>query len=700
MRYYRFFSSLLKIRFFCLAVIFILLLFPLQLLSYSGPYYVATYGSNSFTGSNSAPFATIQKAIDVMSPGVTNSICYVFPGTYQEQVLIESNNNTGYMVITAVSNANPPILYGSSVSNYGIQMLNTGYVAISNLVIKSYFKGIFLSNNSTNNLIYNNTIYSNDIGIYINGKYNTILFNSISNNNQYGIKLKANSISNYLSRNIICFNGWVNIYITNSDNNSINNNNISMAAYQGIFIWNGNNNTIASNNIYNNSNGIYILYGDNNSVITNNIYNNSNGIRVEQGISNIIFLNSIYDNDKGVLFAANAASNYITRNNVENNQFFGIGIDSGADNNYIVSNIIQGDGSDQDKGINIINGAYNKIYRNLIRNNLNYGIYLGGTATNIEIINNTIFKSINCDGIFWTNVSSGEMFNNIILSNGYTGGGYGIKCTTIGGQVYAAYNDLYGNQKGVTNGNINWGNGNVFTDPMIDTITSFEIILNLSAAVDSGTNIPGVTDYIYSKYPDMGWKESSFSFTNIPSIPGITDIEIVNYNEIIIYWQDLQNESAYYLYKNSIDNTNSADLIEILTYDTVSYIETSVSAEQTYYYWLKAGNRFGLTGFSKGKYITTPSIYFKAPYAVFPTVFNPDIHVKAKIYFTEDKPEVSIKIYDVAGNIVKTWKRVSGTKFVEWDGKHDNGSYLSIGVYIVYVKGKNINEKIKMILTR
>ncbi|MCK4500188.1 right-handed parallel beta-helix repeat-containing protein, partial [Candidatus Babeliales bacterium] len=638
-------------------------------------------------------------AINVMSAGVTNAICYIFPGMYQEQVQIDSNNNSGYMVITAVSNANPPILYGSSISNYGIQMFNVGYVAISNLIIRNYINGISFSNNSTNNLSYNNTIYSNDIGIYINGKYNTIMFNSISNNSLYGIKLEANSISNCLSGNTICSNGLVNIYITNSDNNSINNNNISMAAYQGIFIRNGNNNIIASNNIYNNSNGIYILYGDNNSVITNNIYNNSNGIRIEEGISNIIFLNSIYNNNQGVLFVANAVNNYITRNNVENNQIYGIGIASGSDNNYIVSNIIQGDGSDQDKGINIINGAYNKIYRNLIRNNLNYGIYLEGTATNIEIINNTIFKSINQDGIFWTNESSGEMFNNIILSNGYTGGGYGIKCTTTG-QVYAAYNDLYGNQAGVTNGNISWGNGNVFTDPMIDTSTTFEIILNLSAAVDSGTNIPGVTDDFYSKYPDMGWKESSLSLTNIPLIPGITDIEIVNYNELIINWQDLQNESAYYLYRNSIDDTNSANLLVILTYNTTSYIDTSVSAEQTYYYWLKAKNRFGLTGFSKGKYIITPSIYFKAPYAVFPTVFNPDIHVKAKIYFTEDKPEVSIKIYDVAGNIVKTWKKVSGTKFVEWDGKHENGSYLSIGVYIVYVKGKNINEKIKMILTR
>jgi len=61
---------------------------------------------------------------------------------------------------------------------------------------------------------------------------------------------------------------------------------------------------------------------------------------------------------------------------------------------------------------------------------------------------------------------------------------------------------------------------------------------------------------------------------------------------------------------------------------------------------------------------------------------------------------VDIVIYDVAGNIVKTWDNVSGERYKEWDGKNDNGKELNAGIYIVYIKGKDIDEKIKMVIIK
>ncbi|MDD5066314.1 MAG: right-handed parallel beta-helix repeat-containing protein, partial [bacterium] len=170
-------------------------------------------------------------------------------------------------------------------------------------------------------------------------------------------------------------------------------------------------------------------------------------------------------------------------------------------------------GSIQDYGIYIAAAKYTKVYRNLILDNQEYGITVDTTASNMLIANNTVFGSGGEDGILWSGVSSGTMYNNIILSNGTGAGDYEIdQSSTV--LVYAALNDLYGNSAGQTNGGIIWGNGNAFSDPMLDTTSSFGITSALSPAVDTATNLPGISDIYTGMGPDMGWLESPFSMVN------------------------------------------------------------------------------------------------------------------------------------------------------------------------------------------
>ena len=784
-----------------LLIIVVLILSPLKLYCNSGPFYVATNGSNSSNGTFINPFRTIQRAVNLMSAGPSNctvATTYIFPGTYSEQILISSNYNSNYMVITALSNDNAPTLNGLYSSNYAIQILNAGFIEISHLNIKHYTNGIVLKNNATNNRIINNIIYSNDnngisisgsrifgnyikynticgknqeigicitngytntielniiyqnkkgiylksnasnnyirkneiysnnicgieinsdnnyisenkiqgtnqdIGIYIlQGKKNTIELNTIYDHNLYGIVLK-NSISNNIVRNTLYSHNIANIFLTNCSYDRISKNNLSKTTNNGIYVQNGNNNIIASNAIYDHStNGIFIANGNNNIILSNRIYDNYYGIQIKDGTNNIISINRIDNNANGILLQGNAVDSYVSRNDIYQNQIYGIGIVSeGADNNSIISNTIWG--KDQDMGIYITNGNSNKIYRNLVRNNQNYNIYIGGNATNIEIINNTIFKSMNKDGVFWTNSSSGRMYNNIILSNGNNNNDYGIRRASTN-QVIVAYNNLYGNKGGPTNGNIDWGNGNRLADPMIDTdtVSTFEILRNIGAAVDGGTNIPKVTANYQKGAPDMGWKESDLVYTSAPPTPELVEARAINCCEIVLRWKDLPNEVSYTLFRNNIPNTNTATPIEEFPYDITRYLDAAVNAEQNYYYWIKAYNIFGPSPFSNMLEVLTPSIYYPVTFAVFPTVFNPEIHGTAKIFFNEYKPEVSVTIYDTAGNIIRTWPKVSGTKSIEWNGKgeqDENEIELSAGIYVIHVKGKNINEMIRMVL--
>ena len=164
------------------------------------------------------------------------------------------------------------------------------------------------------------------------------------------------------------------------------------------------------------------------------------------------------------------------------------------------------------------------------------------------------------------------MYNNIILSNG-DGGGFdcGINVNSTG-VVYVAYNDIFGNANAQTNnpgGGMVWGPGNKLTDPMLDTVSAYTITSTLSPAVDSATNILGVSDIYNGFGPDMGWKESAFisvpqlnivktisslsnAFNNTKFIPGAKITYSITYSNVgaapstnsIIYDQ-LPNYTTY-----------------------------------------------------------------------------------------------------------------------------------------------------------
>ena len=207
--------------------------------------------------------------------------------------------------------------------------------------------------------------------------------------------------------------------------------------------------------------------------------------------------------------SAASVSNIFINNSVYSNGNIGINISLNCSNyNAIVSNKIWGHPAE---GIALSGSDYYEIYRNRIyRNNVGIGVYSG--ASNIKIINNTIFGS-GADGVFWNSTSCGTMYNNIILSNGDIAGEYGID-NAGSGDVYAAYNDIFGLQTAFTNsgsGTLTLGPGNIYTDPMIETVTSFTIISASSPAVDNGIEYPPITDGWQKGGPDMGWKESAYS---------------------------------------------------------------------------------------------------------------------------------------------------------------------------------------------
>ncbi|MEA2052530.1 MAG: NosD domain-containing protein, partial [Euryarchaeota archaeon] len=188
----------------------------------------------------------IQAAIDNAIAGET--IC-VKDGTYTEnvdvdtQLTIRSENGAASTTVNA--------LY----SNDHVFEVTADYVSISGFTANgatgSGKAGIYLDNIIDHCNIYDNNASGNNYGIYLSwsSKYHTITGNTVSNNDEYGIRL-SHSSSNTISGNTAS-NNYCGIELSSSSSNTITDNTASNNNY-GIRLYSTSNNNRIYNNHFNN----------------------------------------------------------------------------------------------------------------------------------------------------------------------------------------------------------------------------------------------------------------------------------------------------------------------------------------------------------------------------------------------------------------------------------------------------------------
>lgn len=130
-------------------------------------------------------------------------------------------------------------------------------------------------------------------------------------------------------------------------------------------------------------------------------------------------------------------------------------------------------------------------------------------------------------------------------------------------------------------------------------------------------------------------------------------------------------------------NWDNLDNIPILidedmdgTFDDTLYVENQFSEGETP---------------STGGALNNNNIY------IYPNPFNPDIEVGTIRYSLSKQGNITIKIYDVAGNLVKTLlvnepKVACEEQYIKWDGKNGKGYIVDNGVYF-YVIESSSGEK-------
>ena len=269
--------------------------------------YVGGNGPNNYT--------KIQDAIDNASDGDTVFV-YDDSSPYYENIIVDKSinlvgenknitvidgGNVGDVISISADLVN---ITGFTITGSGYHFNHDGveifsnYNNVSGNIISNNERGIRLDS-SSNNMIYDNSITSNDhFDIRLDRSNDNTILNNIISNAEHGIFLLHSSY-NTISDNIISLNIDYGISLWKSSSyNIISWNTISSHPHDGIVIYYCNNNTIIGNIIYsNNWNGIWLYSSNTNNIYNNIISENFCGLNLSYSSNNNLFYHNNFINN-------------------------------------------------------------------------------------------------------------------------------------------------------------------------------------------------------------------------------------------------------------------------------------------------------------------------------------------------------------------------------------------------------------------
>lgn len=317
----------------------------------------------------------------------------------------------------------------------------------------------------------------------------------------------------------------------------------------------------------------------------------------------------------------------------------------------------------------------------------------------------------------------------------------GIPAVISGFNVESTIELYYDNTLTLSDPSIpNLPNAGTLIDPKVIVFSAdsgtTDIIVTVGAGTWYGVAYYGGTWHQGSPYPQVGAGDITFADVpfgakgDVPVVIGeggdpTLPVELSSFtatttaqNYVVLNWttQSETNLSGYYLYRNSINNIDTAYMLPSLIAATntssetnYSFVDQEVVTGGTYYYWLESielNNESSMHGpisviLTNGNDITPPVIPSMTELrGIYPNPFNPMTIVSYNIAKTAN---VTIDVYNVKGekvrNLVNASKNV-GSHQVAWNGNDENGKSCTSGIYYIkMIAGKYVTTQ-KAVLTK
>jgi hypothetical protein len=471
-----------------------------SLLAQSGAsFYVSKSGSNSNSGSFTAPWLTIQHAASTVTAGAT---VYVESGVYNESVTLSASGTASNYITLENYPGQAPIIDGTGLAVSGTQglinIVNQSYVTVNGFEIRNYTTssatptpaGIWVTGSGTgvqllNNLVHNITTTSekngNAFGIAVYGTSSTPITQIVISGNQLYNMKTGNSETMNVDGNVT--------YFTISNNIVHDNDNIGIDAIGFEKVGPTGNDQAKYGEISGNT--IYNISGINNAGEGNQY--DADGIYCDGCAYTIIERNTVYNCDLNMEAASEHSGHNASYVTIRNNLFYNansVGVSIGGYSSRV-------GGSDH---IVVVN---NSLYNNNTKNQgAEFQIQYHSTANNI-FENNIVYAG--SENVWIYSYVSGSIatanWNDYHSATGYVQGtsiDWGKKSNYA---TYAAYQSGSGQDKNSPDANPLYINV-TSTPPNLDLQSGSPAInagsTSLTCSVGycgSGTSIYGSTDY-------------------------------------------------------------------------------------------------------------------------------------------------------------------------------------------------------------
>ncbi len=293
----------------------------------------------------------------------------------------------------------------SNNNHYGIRLPHSGNSTISNntftncgLYIYEYTIDAYLSY-----VIENNWVNGKKLGFYTNLEstiiaepvYGQLIFinctnvtvrDQILNNATTGLFLYSCTYSTIIDNT--CNNGDVGIFLDNSVSSTVFNNTCNNNNDTGIFLYTSSSSTVSDNTCNNNYRGILLYYSDSSTISNNTCNNNLVGLLLSTSISSTVSSNTCINNHRGLSLSTSVNST-VFNNTCSNNERGGIWFyhtsRSTVSNNTCINNNFE--------GISLSSSDFCVATYNLLQENEGYGIYIESSSDNNHIHHNTFLDN-------------------------------------------------------------------------------------------------------------------------------------------------------------------------------------------------------------------------------------------------------------------------------------------------------------------